>query len=146
MEAWPKTITVGVPGLGTVLFCHGTPRNENEAFTRLTPEDRLRPIFEGAAADVIVCGHTHMQFDRMVGGRRVVNAGSVGMPFGKPGAYWLLLGSGVQLRRTPYDLAKAADRIRETDYPGAAEFAAKNVLEPPTEGAMLEVFARAEAK
>jgi hypothetical protein len=56
------------------------------------------------------------------------------------------LGSGVQLRRTPYDLAKAADRIRETDYPGAAEFAAKNVLEPPTEAAMLEVFARAEAK
>ena len=78
--------------------------------------------------------------------RRVVNAGSVGMPFGNPGAYWLLLGPGVQLRRTAYDLAKAAERIRATDYPGAADFAAQNVLEPPTEAAMLEVFARAEVK
>ena len=34
-----------------------------------------------------------MQFDRMVGKTRVLNAGSVGMPFGEPGAYWLLLGA-----------------------------------------------------
>ena len=49
---------------------------------------------------------------------RVVNAGSVGMPFQAPGAYWLLLGPGVELRRTPYDLAAAAARIRATQLPG----------------------------
>ena len=82
---------------------------------------------------VVVCGHTHMQFDRTVGGVRVVNAGSVGMPFGEPGAYWLLLGPDVELRRTTYDLAGAAERVRATDYPQAEQFAAQSVLRPPSE-------------
>ena len=59
------------------------------------------------------------------------------MPFEAPGAYWLLLGPGVEQRNTPYDLAAAAKRIRETDYPQAHEFAAGNVLESPSESAML---------
>lgn len=73
-----------------------------------------------------------------------MNAGSAGMPFGEPGAYWLLLGPDIQLRHTRYDLAKAAERIRNTDYPQAGDFAAQNVLQPPSEGAMLEVLAKAE--
>lgn len=144
--AWPKTITLTVPGIGEVLFCHGTPRDENEIFTCLTPEDRLLPVFDGLAANLVVCGHTHMQFDRVIGATRVVNAGSVGMPFAVPGAYWLLLDNGVQLRHTPYDLAKAAERIRGTNYPGAEEFAARYVLEPPSEKVMLELYAGAEPK
>ncbi len=77
---------------------------------------------------MVVCGHTNMQFDRRVGGIRVVNAGSVGMPFEEPGAYWLLLGPDVQLRHTKYDLAKAADRIRRTKYPHPEDFAVKAEL------------------
>jgi predicted phosphodiesterase len=146
LAGWPKTLRVEIPGLGEVLFCHATPRNENECFTRLTPEERLLPVFEGTGAPVAVCGHTHMQFDRMIGTTRVVNAGSVGMPFGEPGADWLLLGPGVQLRHTSYDLAKAAERIRETEYPQAEEFAARYILRPPREREMLEVFAKAELK
>ena len=87
-----------------------------------------------------------MQFDRIVGKIRVVNAGSVGMPFGEPGAYWLLLGPDVQLRHTPYDVAKAAERIRGSNYPHAHDFAARNVLQPPSEKEMLEAFAKAELK
>jgi len=75
-----------------------------------------------------------------------VNAGSVGMPFGEPGADWLLLGPGVQLRHTAYDLAKAAERIQDTSYPQAQDFAARNVLQPPSEGEMLEVFAKVELR
>ena len=140
LAGWPKTLRIGIDGIGEVLFCHGTPRNENEVFTRLTPEDRLLPIFEGLTAPVVVCGHTHMQFDRMIGRTRVVNAGSVGMPFGEPGADWLLLGPGVELRHTPYDLPQAAERIRETDYPEAEDFAARYVLRPPSEAEMLKIF------
>ena len=88
------------------------------------PRETLAQFFKGLGADVVVCGHTHMQFDRMIGQTRVVNAGSVGMPFGAPGADWLLLGPGIELRHTNYDLAKAAQRIRATDYPEAEEFAA----------------------
>jgi len=142
---WPKTLCMEISGLGDVLFCHATPRNENDIFTRLTPEEHLRPAFEGVKASLVVCGHTHMQFDRMVGGIRVVNAGSVGMPFGQPGAYWLLLGPDVQLRYTTYDLTKAAERIRSSKYPEAEDFAERNVLRPPSEEEMLEAFTRAES-
>jgi putative phosphoesterase len=146
LASWPQTLRVDIRGLGEVLFCHATPRNDNEIFTRLTSEDRLLPVFEGLNVPVVVCGHTHMQFDRTIGGIRVVNAGSVGMPFGDPGAYWLLLGPDVQLRKTHYDLAKAAARIRETKYPQAQDFAARNVLQPPSERETLEAFARAELR
>jgi putative phosphoesterase len=144
LASWPATIRVEIHGLGEVLFCHATPRSDTEVFTRLTPEDRLLPVFEGLNVPVVVCGHTHMQFDRRIGKVRVVNAGSVGMPFEEPGAYWLLLGPNVQLRRTPYDLAKAAERIRDTTYPQAQEFAARNVLQPPSERETLELFAKVE--
>jgi hypothetical protein len=87
-----------------------------------------------------------MQFDRVIGDVRVLNAGSVGMPFGEPDAYWLLLGPDVQLRQTTYDFGKASERIRASSYPQAQEFAAHNVLQPPTEREMLEVFAKSELK
>jgi putative phosphoesterase len=144
LAAWPKTIRVEAPGVGNVLFCHGTPRNENEIFTRLTAEERLLPVFADVDANVVVCGHTHMQFDRRIGSTRVVNAGSVGMPFGEPGADWLLLGPGVELRHTSYDFAKAAERIRASDYPDAENFIARYLLKPPAESEILEAFARVE--
>jgi len=143
LSTWPKTLTREIAGLGSVLFCHATPQNENDIFTRQTPDDRLLPIFEKLNAAVVVCGHTHMQFDRTIGRTRIVNAGSVGMPFGKPGAHWLLLGPDIQFRHSTYDLASAAECIRSTAYPQAHDFAARNILNPPTEQAMLEIFARA---
>ncbi len=143
LSAWPKTVTLEIAGLGSVLFCHATPQNENDIFTRLTPDDRLVPLFENLHTAVVVCGHTHMQFDRKIGQTRVVNAGSVGMPFGQPGAHWLLLGPDIQFRHTAYDLASAATQIRSTTYPQAEDFAARNILNPPTEQEILEIFSRA---
>jgi len=143
---WPKTLRVHIPEIGDVLFCHATPRNENEIFLRTTAEERLRPVFAGVGAAFVVCGHTHMQFDRMVSSIRVVNAGSVGMPFGEAGADWLLLGPDVELHHTEYDLADAAARVRATKYPQAADFAENNVLRPPSEVRMMELLARAELK
>jgi len=146
LASWPMTLRVEIRGLGAVLFCHATPKSDTDVFTRLTPEDRLSPAFEGLDVPLVICGHTHMQFDRTIGRVRVVNAGSVGMPFGEPGAYWLLLGPGVQLRKTPYDLRNAAERIRATNYPQAQDFAARSVLQPPSEEETLELFARAELR
>jgi len=146
LVSWPGTLRLDILGLSEVLFCHATPRSDTEIFTRLTPEDRLLPVFEGLNVPVVVCGHTHMQFDRTIGKTRVLNAGSVGMPFGESGAYWLLLGPNVQFRHTRYDLAIAAERIRNTDYPQAQDFATGNVLRPPSEEETLKAFARAELK
>jgi putative phosphoesterase len=146
IASWPKTLRLEIPGLGEVLFCHATPRNDTDIFTRLTPEERLLPVFEGVNASVVVCGHTHMQFDRRIEGIRVVNAGSAGIPFGEPGADWLLLGPDIRLRHTPYDLSQAAERIGATEYPQAREFAERHVLRPPTENETLEAFAKSEMK
>jgi len=147
LASWPSTLRVQIPELGDVVFCHATPRNDTEIFTRLTPEDRLLPLFEVLDVPLVVCGHTHMQFDRTIGRTRVVNAGSVGMPFAEPGgAYWLLLGPDVELRRTPYDLPGAAARVRRTEYPQAREFADRHILHPPPETETLEAFGRVELR
>ena len=146
LASWPLTLRLEIPGIGQVLFCHATPRKDTDVFTRFTSEDLLGPIFEGLNVRLVICGHTHMQFDRTIGKVRVVNAGSVGMPFGKPGAYWLLLGPEVQLRHTSYNLEKAAERIRTTSYPQAEDFAEHNVLQPPSEREMVELFSKAELK
>jgi predicted phosphodiesterase len=140
LSRWPRTASLEIEGLGRALFCHGTPRSETEAFTRSTADELLVPLVEPLHVEVVICGHTHMQFDRRVGRTRVVNAGSVGAPFGEPGAFWLLLGPEVELRHTPYDLAGAAERIRATEYPQAEDFA-RSVLHPPSEDAMLAFFA-----
>jgi predicted phosphodiesterase len=146
LASWPATVSVEIRELGEVLFCHATPRNDIEIFGSFTPEGRLLPVFQGVNASLVVCGHTHMQFDRVIGSVRVLNAGSVGMPFGAPGADWLLLGPDVELRHTGYDVANAADRIRRTKYPQAEDFAARNVLQPPTQETMLAAFAKAELR
>jgi len=93
-----------------VLFVHASPRNDVDVFTESTPEERIAFLFEGVDANVVVCGHTHMQFDRVVAGKRVVNSGSVGMPYDdEPGAYWLL---DLEHRHTPYDGAQPAEQSR----------------------------------
>ena len=93
-----------------VLYCHATPRNDMDVFTERTPEERIAFLFENVDADVVVCGHTHMQFERTIAGKRVINSGSVGMPFEeKPGAYWTL---DLVHRFTPYEGAPAPERTR----------------------------------
>jgi predicted phosphodiesterase len=126
--------------LDGVLYCHGSPRSDEEMITAATPEERLRAMLVGVRQRVVVCGHTHMQFDRTVDGMRIVNAGSVGMPYGDAGAYWLLLGPEIMLRRTLYDLEDAAARIRASGYPQARDFAENNVLKPETEAEAIAVF------
>lgn len=140
LSSWPPTRRLAIDEVGDVLFCHATPESDMDIFTKLTPAEHILPVFENAGAPLVVCGHTHMQFDRLVGGTRVVNAGSVGMPFGEPGAYWLLLGPDVELRRTTYDLDAAAARIRASNYPQAEMFAEQHVLAPPPEAVMLEWY------
>ncbi len=145
LTAWPATLRLHVRGVGEALFCHATPRSDVEIFTRLTAEERLFAAFDAVTSPLVVCGHTHMQFDRTIRGIRVVNAGSVGMPFGEPGAYWLLLGPEIAPQHTRYDLDEAAARIRASAYPQAEAFAAGNILRPPAEVDMLRVFTPAES-
>jgi len=134
LRGLPHPLSLEVDGLGRVLFCHGTPRSDEEIVTAITPPKRLDPILDGVQEQIVVCGHTHAQFDRLVGNRRLVNAGSVGMAYeGEAGiAAWALLGPTLELRRTRYDADEAARLVRETGLPGANEFADESLLHPPT--------------
>ena len=117
--------------LGEVLFCHGTPRSDEEIVTRITPVDVFEEILSGVEQELVVGGHVHVQFDRRVGAHRFVNAGSVGMPYeGRRGAFWALVSDDVELRSTEYDAEAALARIRETGYPDTEELAGW-LLDPP---------------
>src|SRR5947209_10886693 len=139
---WPLLFSLAVDGLGSVLFCHATPRNDMDILTPNSPQERLKTFFSGVEAQVVVCGHTHIQFEMRAGNTRILNAGSVGMPYAdRPGAYWLLLdGQHVEFRRTEYDLEKAAQQVRESGYPQADEFADENLLTVPTAEEAMEYF------
>jgi putative phosphoesterase len=116
----PLTTSADVDGLGSVLFCHATPRDDEQIFTRISPDERWQEVLHGVEADVVVCGHTHVQFDRRVGELRLVNAGSVGMPYEhEPGAYWALLGPDVDLRRTAYEPGDIAASGWPGEWPSA---------------------------
>jgi putative phosphoesterase len=120
----PLDATVEVDDLGTARYCHGAPGSDEETITRLTPAPRLRALLRNVRERLVVSGHTHVQFDRTVDGIRVINAGSVGLPYeARPGSYWLLAGPEIALRRTQYDVREAVDRILGTDYPNREAFA-----------------------
>ena len=121
VAAWPPTVELVVGGLGRVIWCHATPESDEVIITRATPDDAAAAALGEVDADVVVCGHTHVQFDRRLpGGPRLVNAGSVGLPYEHaPAAYWALLGPDVELCRTEYDLEEAAARLVQSGFPGA---------------------------
>ena len=123
VAAWPATLQLDVDGLGSALFCHATPRSDDENLTRLTPDDDVAAALSGVDADIVVCGHTHVQLDRRVpGSPRLVNAGSVGLPYqGEDGAFWALLDSDVEFRRTTYDIESAIAALSATGFPSSAE-------------------------
>lgn len=131
VRSWPATVELEIAGLGAVLFCHATPGSDLTILTRQTLEDDVARELADVSADVVVCGHTHVQYDRSVGAVRLVNAGSVGMPYeGSPDARWALLGpAGVDLVSTAYDAAAALDDLARTGFPLVEQW-----LAPPLRG------------
>jgi putative phosphoesterase len=138
----PLSVTLEVTGLGAVRFCHATTRSDTEVVLVDSPVDRYREAFADFAEPTVVLGHTHMPFDRLADRRRFVNPGSVGMPYGRAGAHWALLGPDVTLRCTEYDVAAAAKTFRAAapDYPDLAEFITENVVSVPSDAQALAVF------
>jgi predicted phosphodiesterase len=128
LQGLPQQLELEIEGLGRVLFCHGSPRSDEEMLLRTASDERLAMILAGVEADVVVCGHTHMQFDRSYDRWRVVNAGSVGLPYGAFGAHWVELGPDVRHRRVDYDAAP----LSASEWPRATEVVP--VMEsPPSE-------------
>jgi predicted phosphodiesterase len=139
-RSWPLTVELEVDGLGSVLVCHSTPTSEDPIYTRITPDAELVAIFEPIDADVVVCGHTHMQLDRRVDGIRWVNAGSVGMSYeGDVAAFWALLGPDVEFRRTEYDVDAAVAAIEVMRVPVDGPML-EHLVDPPDSASTTEYF------
>jgi predicted phosphodiesterase len=142
LDGLPLTVTLEVAGLGEVLLCHATPRRDDEFVLVDSSPEQWAAVLAGVTAQVVVLGHTHMPFFRLAGAQ-VVNAGSVGMPYGPAGASWALLGpGGVTLRRTLYDTAAAAAVIGADGAEWAAQWAAEFVLAHYSDTEALAEFTR----
>jgi putative phosphoesterase len=133
LSKFEPSVEIAVDGLGAVVCCHaGLDSDEVPIITPGTPVEVVAAAVASAHGKLVVAGHTHMQFDRRVANGRMVNAGSVGKPYADlPGAYWALLGSEVEFRRTAYDFAAAAEAVRRTAIPQRDEWAA-DIIQPPT--------------
>jgi predicted phosphodiesterase len=141
IATFEETVPLDVDGLGEVIFCHGTPRSDTEIITAGTSEDRLEQVLAGVPESTVIGGHTHRQFDRIAGRHRVVNAGSIGMPYeGDAAAFWLVLGPDVEMRRTAYDVAAAAQAMRATTFPDIGEMLRESLLEPADPDWVAEFF------
>jgi predicted phosphodiesterase len=128
LASLPPVQILDIEPLGRVLFCHAVPGSDMPIVTPATPDEHLRRLVAGVDADVVVSGHTHMQFDRMVDGVRWINAGSIGMPYeGEVAAFWGLIGPDVILRKTPYDVEAAAQTVLGSDWPDAEAFVRENM-------------------
>jgi diadenosine tetraphosphatase ApaH/serine/threonine PP2A family protein phosphatase len=130
--------------LGGVLFGHSAPDDDSILITAATPDEVLEAAFAPAAEPMVVVGHTHHQFDRRAGDRRIVNAGSVGMPYEDDvAAFWALEEDGEpSFRRTRFDVERAAAEIGESGWPPAAEFVAENLLAVPSRAEAIDHFER----
>ena len=119
IDRWPSTMSIEADGLGAILFCHATPGDIEGIVTAATPDEDVEREIAPFDADVVVCGHTHVQFDRRLrNGRRVINPGSVGLPYEQsPGAYWALLGRDVEMRHTEYDTEGALATFAAAGFP-----------------------------
>jgi diadenosine tetraphosphatase ApaH/serine/threonine PP2A family protein phosphatase len=101
--------------LDGVLFCHASPRSDMASFMPSAGEIDATLLADDDP-DVIVFGHTHLQFRRPSGRHTLVNPGSVGMPFDgdRRAAYALWRGAGdFELRRVEYDSDAYARTLRE---------------------------------
>ena len=123
LRGLPESIPLTLGEL-RVLLVHGSPRKVNEYLFETRPDDSFERILDGVEADVLVCGHTHLPYHKVLpSGRHVINAGSVGKPKdGNPRAGFVVLtASGrdlsVEFVRVPYDVEAAARAIEATDMP-----------------------------
>jgi predicted phosphodiesterase len=123
----PYPVTLDVDGFGPVVFCHATPRDDEEVVVVDSRLERWAEVLDGlpGAVMTVVCGHTHMPFTRLANRRQIINPGSVGMPYGRQGAHWALLADGaVSMRRSAYDpVAACALVTAQSSYPDVAEWA-----------------------
>lgn len=136
----PLTVSLDLDGLGPTLFCHATPTSDEDVVLVDTRLERWAEVLAGVEEQTVVLGHTHMPFVRLAHRRLIINPGSVGMPYGRGGAHWAVLGPAVELRETHYDLAAAAAQLATSGYPGIDGWLDNYLRDTAADAEALRVF------
>ena len=134
VSGFARALCLSVDGFGDIRLCHGSPRSDIELLTPSTPAERIERATVGVAETIVGHGHTHVQYQRLVGKRTVFGPGSVGIPYGtegQPGARWVLLTTGIDLRVSPYDIEESIAIARSIEYPGLSKYE-KYLRTPPS--------------
>lgn len=119
-----------VPGYGHVIGYHGTPGSDEGMLTPTSTDEEAADALLAREGRLGIGGHIHVQMDRTLPtGWRVINVGSVGMSFDRPGyAEWALIAfapdangtieAQVDLRAVPYDVEAVVADLAARDFPG----------------------------
>jgi predicted phosphodiesterase len=118
----------------SILAVHGSPHSDEENIRPDTPEEELsQMVADSPSFNLLLCAHTHLPVNRVVAGRRIVNVGSVGLPFdGDPRASYAIVhlqpggDYGVEFRRVDYDVEAVVSELFAVAHP-AAEIQAYNL-------------------
>ncbi len=144
LAGMPERLTLEVQGFGPVLFCHATPRDDEEVVLVDSRMERWEEILQDVPAEVgtVVLGHTHMPFIRLAVNRMVINPGSVGLPYGRLGAHWALLRDGaVTLARTIIDADELISEVTENStFPQVAQWLEEVIRQPASDTEALTTF------
>ena len=120
-----------------VLYCHATPRSDEEIITPATPDELVDEMLAGVDQRLVIGGHTHMQQRR----GRYVNAGSVGMPYEDDvAAFWAVISDDVEFRRTYFDVQHAIARTLASGWPLARTFVDENLAQAPSRSEAIAQF------
>jgi predicted phosphodiesterase len=119
----------------TVLLVHGSPRSIDEYLYEDLPEDDVLALLNQSEADILLCGHSHLPYHRILQVRagdktsrkHIINTGSVGKPKdgdSRGGYVMLTLHEGdqdeaimVEFIRFDYDVEQAAGAIANSPLP-----------------------------
>lgn len=118
-----KELRLDVPGYGPVIGYHAIPGDDEGWLLPDTPDEEAADCLLDRECVLGIGGHIHQAFDRRVGGRRVVNVGSVGMSFEQPGrAQWALFtfadgDVSIDFRAAPYDTQAFIADFDTVGYP-----------------------------
>ncbi|RNI23870.1 metallophosphoesterase family protein [Flexivirga caeni] len=150
LDQLPHPATVDLDDFGQVLFCHGTPRDDNEVVLVDTRLSRWADVLADVpdAVRIVCMGHTHVPFARLVGRRWLVNSGSTGMPYGSSGVPWVLLSaSGIRLRTTAIDPAEvAAAVVADSGFPEVDQWVQDYIVHPPSDVDAVLAFAARDGR
>ncbi|PYZ94562.1 YfcE family phosphodiesterase [Salipaludibacillus keqinensis] len=136
LDQLPKTLEIPLSNQKQIFACHATPTSMFDVISDQASNDDYQTYVQAnERADYYVYGHIHLPFMRSFSGKKVINTGSVGLPFdGDPRASYVVFDRSqkdaqVQFRRVQYDIERACHDLDAEEYPEPARNIVKEIYQ-----------------